>query len=115
MKKIMLSLVALLASTTVFSDSDLSGHLVKVKPYALLCNYFYIEKALTLMRSGDEESVNALISKNRCIYAEQAFYATITVDMSAYTRLRLIEVTNGGVSVWLTADHVECCFKRSPL
>ena len=87
------------------------GSKVKIKKGMLLCDYFTIKKALVLEKSGDAESVNALISSKRCLRAPEDFIAIVTKDASVYTDPNLAEITLKGASIWGAMDDMDCCYK----
>jgi hypothetical protein len=88
------------------------GSLVKIKKGALLCDFFNMEAALLLRKSGDTASLQALIAKGSCLIAPDELIATVVEDASTFTDPDLAEVMVDGARIWGAMQDMNCCFKR---
>lgn len=70
-----------------------------------------METALTLRKAKDNGSLQALVSKGRCVNAGDDLYATVIKDASTFTDPALAEVMIKGTSVWGAMKDLECCYK----
>ncbi len=88
------------------------GSLVKIRKGALLCDFFNMETALLLRKSGDTASLQALIAKGSCLIAPDELLATVVDDASTFTDPDLAEVMVNGARIWGAMQEMTCCFKR---
>lgn len=109
MKQLYLFLVLMLTMPAYAGGWE--GGKVKVKRGALLCDYFNMQTALILEEAKDNESLQALIKKKRCLRTSNDFFATVIKDASTYTDPHLAQIMLEGISVWGAMKDMECCYK----
>ncbi|MFC1688092.1 hypothetical protein ACFL07_00345 [Pseudomonadota bacterium] len=94
---------------------DWTGKTVRLSEGLLLCDYFSIDKALTLIGADDRESVAVMVQKGQCLIVGESSSAVITKDAGKYSENELVEVTIKGESAWTTKswDLISCCYKKT--